>query len=130
MLICFLFTLFKILEVSVCKINFYSTISIPHCHFDWSDSAMEKSFLSLCDYKPVVVKFILLLISPRQRYYLSRRPFDYENSLLKKLLHATALSFRHKSPKSMGFYALEMTRDGILRIKIMVLITFLLKSPH
>ena len=26
--------------------------------------------------------------------------------------------------------ALEMTGDGILRIKIMVLITFLLKSPH
>ena len=112
MLICFLFTLFKILEVSVCKINFYSNISIPHCHFDWSDSAMEKSFLSLCDYKPVVVKFILLLISPRQRYYLSRRPFDYENSLLKKLLHATALSFRHKSPKSMGFYALRVTWRG------------------
>ena len=27
----------------------------------------------------------------------------------KKLLRATALDFRHKSPKSMGFYVLEMT---------------------
>ena len=36
---------------------------------------------------------------------------SYENPLQMKLFRASALRFRHKSPKSKGFYAIEITED-------------------
>ena len=33
----------------------------PYCHFDWSGGGMEKSFCYLCDYRPVVIRFMILL---------------------------------------------------------------------
>ena len=51
-----------LLQYLVCKINIPIKLYSPHCHFDWSDSAMEKSFFELCDYTLLAINIILLLI--------------------------------------------------------------------
>ena len=48
---------------------------------------------------------------------------SYENPLQMKLFRASALRFRHKSPKSKGFYALEMTCTRRMIIHLFVIST-------